>query len=42
MTADQVIDTDRTPVATGLLDQYGREYMRVADTVQFGFVSRVR
>lgn len=40
ITADEVIEPDRTPQKTGLLDHNGDPIYRVQDTVQFGF--RVR
>ena len=40
MTADQVIDTDKSPEPTGLLDHNGDKIYRVRDTVDFGFKVR--
>lgn len=40
MTADTVIETDRSPQETGLLDQHGDAIYRLHETVPFGFKVR--
>lgn len=37
ISAREVIETDKTPERTGLLDQHGDPIYRVPDTVPFGF-----
>lgn len=41
MTADTVIEADKTPEPTGLLDAHGDRIFRVHETVPFGFRGRV-
>lgn len=40
MTADLVIESDRSPQPTGLLDQHGETLYRLHETVPFGFRGR--
>lgn len=37
VTADEVIESDKTPQRTGLLDQHGDPIYRLQDTVPLGF-----
>lgn len=42
VTADSVIESDRSPEPTGLLDQHGDKLYRVHETVPFGYRGKVR